>query len=92
MARSKLPPMRAQADRRHWVFLSACGCPFGLVEQGRFAEDEDAAWDAMYDTRAEERAARGRGVVTRFVDHETYWREFYPRMTAKCPHRSGAPS
>lgn len=77
---------RAQADRRHWVFLHSCGCPFGLVEQGRRAKDEDAAWDSMYDTRAEERAARSAGVRTEFVDHATYSRDFYPRMMQDCPH------
>lgn len=79
-------PYRPQAERRHWVFLRACGCPFGLVEQGRWAQDEDAAWDSMYDSRGEERAARARGVRAEFVDHATYERDFYPRMTQKCTH------
>lgn len=84
----KLPPKVAQADRRHWVFLYACGCPFGLVEKTPRCRDEDAAWDAMYDTRAEERAARAAGVQVTFVDHATYERDFYPRMTKPCPHRN----
>jgi hypothetical protein len=40
----------------------------------------------MYDTRAEERQARANGVRAEYVDHATYSREFYPRMTEKCPH------
>jgi hypothetical protein len=82
----KLPPRRAQADRRHYVFVYRCGCPFGLVEEGTFCKSEDDAWDAMYDTRAEERQARANGVRAEYVDHATYSREFYPRMTEKCPH------
>lgn len=76
-------------QRRHWIFLHPCGCPFGIVEKGSFAKDENDAWDAMYDTRAEERQARARGVRTEFVDHETYTRDFYPRMTKDCPHGGG---
>jgi hypothetical protein len=45
----KLPPRRAQADRRHYVFVYRCGCPFGLVEEGTFCKSEDDAWDAIYD-------------------------------------------
>lgn len=86
-ARSKLPPRRAQEDRRHWVFLNPCGCPFGLVEQGANYRDEGSAWDGMYDTRAEERQARAKGVTSVFVDHATYEREYYGRMAKPCPHR-----
>jgi hypothetical protein len=77
-------------QRHHFIFLNPCGCPFGLVEGkvGRYgsAADPDAAWDAMYDTRAEERAALARGVRVVHVDHATYEREFYPLMSARCPH------
>jgi hypothetical protein len=85
-AKSKLPPRRPQAERRHWVFVYRCGCPFGLVEESSNYKAEDDAWDAMYDTRAEERQARARGVRAEFVDHATYERDFYPRMTQKCTH------
>lgn len=84
----KLPPRRAQAERRHWVFVDPCGCPFGLIEQSHFYPDEDTAWDGMYDTRTEERQARARGVQAVFVDHATYERDFYSRMTTPCPHRT----
>lgn len=88
--RSKLPPRRAQADRRHWVFLYRCGCPFGLVEESTFYKTEDDAWDAMCDSRAEERHHRANGVHVEFVDHATYERDFYERMTQKCPHGGAA--
>lgn len=87
-----IPP---QEERHHYVFLAACGCPFGLTEATarqpngppRIA-DEDAAWDDFYDTRREERAARGRGVHVRHVDHAEYEREYYRRMSPdyRCPH------
>ena len=76
--------------RRQFVFLRACGCPFGLAEQTSRCRDEDAAWDSMYDTRAEERAARARGVHVEFVDHATYVERFFPLMTTPCPHSGGA--
>lgn len=82
----KLPPRRPQSDRRHYVFLNRCGCPFGLVEEGEWCTSEDDAWNSMYDTRADERAARSRGVQVRYVDHAAYEREFYPLMTTRCPH------
>jgi hypothetical protein len=74
------------AERRHYIFVARCGCPIGLVEHGRWCGSEDAAWDDMYDTRAEERAARARGVRVEFVDHATYVRDFYPLMTKPCTH------
>jgi hypothetical protein len=90
VTRSKLPPRRPQSERKHWIFLYRCGCPFGLVEESRFYKTEDDAWDGMYDTRAEERAARAAGVHTVFVDHANYEREFYPRMTERCAHGGAA--
>jgi hypothetical protein len=86
VSRSKLPPRRPQAERRHWIFLHRCGCPFGLVEESTFYKAEDDAWDAMYDTRTEERQARANGVRVELVDHATYERDFYPRMTQRCTH------
>lgn len=82
----KLPPRRAQADRRHYIFLYRCGCPFGLVEEGAHCKSEDDAWDLMYDARPAERRARADGVRVQYVDHATYEREFYPRMTQRCTH------
>jgi len=72
--------------RWHFVFLNACECPFGLVEQTSRCRTEEAAWDAMYDTRVDERHARARGVHVVHVDHVRYGREFYPLMLARCPH------
>lgn len=87
VTRAKLPPRRPQAERRHYVFLLHCGCPFGLVEEGRWCTSEDDAWTSMYDNRAdEERAARARGVRVEYVDHATYERDFYRLMTKPCPH------
>ena len=83
----KLPPRTPQHLRRHFVFVDRCGCPFGLAEETPRCKDEDAAWDSMYDTRAEERAARARGVRVVHVDHATYERDFYPLMFKTCPHR-----
>jgi hypothetical protein len=87
---AKLPPRRPQSERRHWIFLHRCGCPLGLVEQGTTYKTEDDAWDAMFDTRAEERQARADGMRVEFVDHATYERDFYPRMTKRCPHQEVA--
>lgn len=91
MSRSsqRVPQYRPQSERRHWVFVYRCGCPFGLVEAallGEVEKAEDGAWDAMFDSRAEERRARNGGVRAEYVDHATYEREFYPRMTQKCTH------
>lgn len=86
-ARPKLPPRKPDAERSHFVFLKRCGCPFGLAEQNdRWCRDEDAAWDAMYDTRAEERAARTDGVTTVHVPHAEYVEKYYDRMTSRCTH------
>jgi len=82
----KLPLRKPDSERSHYVFLSACGCPFGLVERGRWCVDEDAAWDSMYDSRAEERAARAKGVRCVYVSHEEYVATYYSRMTARCTH------
>ena len=85
--RPKLPPRKPDSERSHFVFLSKCGCPFGLVERtDRWCRDEDGAWDAMYDTRAEERAARAKGVTLVHVSHAEYTATYYDRMTARCPH------
>lgn len=90
----RLPYMPPQSERRHYVFLEACGCPFGLIEASarkpggppRLA-DEGAAWDDMYDTRAEERAARAAGVTVVHVDHATYERDYFEAMrSGHCPH------
>ena len=81
-----LPSRRPQAERRHYVFLHRCGCPFGLVEEGSWCKSEDDAWSSMYDSVPEYRAARARGVRVEYVDHATYERDFYPRMTVSCTH------
>lgn len=83
----KLPPRIPQADRRHFVFVDGCGCPTGVADQTPRCKDEDAAWDAMYDSRADERAARARGIHVVYVDHATYEKEWYPLMLTACPHR-----
>lgn len=98
MTRTRSPrlPYRApQNERHHYVFLLPCGCPFGLVEAsaqkpgGPPRVDEDGAWDAIYDTRAEERADRALGVRAVHVDHATYERDLYPLMVQRCPHTAG---
>jgi hypothetical protein len=73
--------------RHHYVFLAACGCPIGLTEatRGRI-RDEGDAWQSMYRTRREERAARERGVTVVHVDHDTYVRDHYQGMLSGCPH------
>jgi len=93
----KLPYLPPNEERHHYLFLEPCGCPFGLVEASankpggppRIA-DEGEAWDEMYDTRAEERAARATGVRVVHVDHATYESDYYDRMSPSypCPHRS----
>lgn len=77
--------------RHHYVFLRPCGCPEALTEATarrpggppRIA-DEDAAWDDMYATRVEERAARTRGVRVVHVDHAAYERDLLPLW--QCRH------
>lgn len=73
-------------DRQHFVFLTDCGCPFGLTEMRSRVKTVDDAWDDMYDTRQEERAARAAGVHVELVDHATYVAKFYDRMAKRCPH------
>lgn len=70
-----------------WVFLNACGCPFGVVNKDQSCRDEDKAWREIYPERAAERAAVGRGVRVEFVDHDTYTRDFFDRMLAGCQHQ-----
>ena len=48
----RLPYIPPQGERHHYVFLDACGCPFGLTEASALkldgparVADEDAAWD-----------------------------------------------
>lgn len=86
MSAAKLPPRKPDSERSHYVFLASCGCPFGLVERGRWCADEDAAWDSMYDTRGEERGAQARGVRCVYVSHEEYVATYYNRMAKRCPH------
>lgn len=88
--RLAIPDYRPQAERRHWVFTYRCGCPFGLVEESTFYKSEDDAWNAMYDSRAEDQQARARGVRAVYVDHAAYVRDFYERMTVKCTHGGAA--
>lgn len=93
-ATPRLPYRPPQSERHHYVFLRPCGCPEGLTEASarrpggppRLA-DENAAWNAMYETRAEERAAHARGVTCVYVDQATYERDYYPLMLATCSHR-----
>lgn len=86
MSAVKLPTIKPDNERSHFVFLYRCGCPFGLVEKGRWCADENAAWDSMYDTRAEERTARSAGVTAVHVGHAEYVAKYYDRMTARCTH------
>lgn len=79
---------RPQHQRRHFVFLLACGCPYGLIEEGPRVDTEKAAWRDIYGSARAQRAARAAGVRVEHVDHATYERELYPRMTLDCPHSS----
>lgn len=82
-----------KSERHHYVFLNHCGCQFGLVEAGWTGHNtEDDAWNQMYDTRAEERAARARGVQVVHVTHAEYCEKYYERMSPKyrCPHQQPA--
>lgn len=91
----KLPYRPPQAERHHYLFLFPCGCVSGLTEASarkpggppRIA-DEDAAWDDMYETRVEERAARACGIRVVHVDHATYERDYFHLMTGPCPHKA----
>jgi hypothetical protein len=74
-------------QRRHFVFVDVCGCPLGVAERRPGVRLEDAAWRAMYETRAAERAAAARGVRVVQVDHATYVHRFHPQMSVPCPHR-----
>lgn len=75
-------------ERHHFVFLNACGCPFGVIEQGSWCKDEDQAWSKMHESRSKEREAHRHGVQVAHVDHATYSAEHYPRMLSSysCPH------
>ncbi len=78
-------------DRHHYVFLAACGCPFGLVEATWRNPSEEAAWASMYHGRRRAiREARARGVRVVHVDHATYVRELCDLMTGACPHAQPA--
>jgi hypothetical protein len=71
--------------RTQFVFLAACGCPFGVTE-GAHAKTEDGAWDNY--TGAEQRAMAARGVTVVHVAHDEYVATYLPKMYSSytCPH------
>jgi hypothetical protein len=78
--------------RQQWVFLDACGCPFGVMEGTGQTQGE--AWREFYEGthRSTDLAvgrAVARGVTSVLVDHERYSAEFYPQMLRRCPHQGG---
>jgi hypothetical protein len=77
-------------SRKVWVFLNACGCPFGVVNKDSSCRDEDKAWREIYPDRAKERAAAGRGVRVEFVDWDTYIADFSERMLQRCTHEAAS--
>lgn len=76
--------------RHHFMFLHKCGCPRGLVDRIAGCRTEDDAWDLMFEDRRAERRARADGITVKLVDHEVYSRDYYDRMTGRCPHQGGA--
>jgi hypothetical protein len=78
--------------RTQWVFMEACGCPFGVLE-GSCAADEIDAWMDFYDdNRQEIRKARERGIQVEHVSHDGYVKYFSPKMQSEyaCPHKPAA--
>ncbi len=82
--------------RHQWVFLAACGCPFGVTTDHGFTVEE--AWREMYDTGridTTERAigrAHMAGVTAVRVDDAEYAATFMPQMLSgyTCPHSGRA--
>ncbi len=78
--------------RQQWVFLTECGCAFGVLEHRGHTQAE--AWRDFYDkgTPARTEKAIGkavaRGVSPVLVDHDRYRAEYLPQMysTWQCPH------
>ncbi len=89
----RLPYRPPQDERHHYLFVLPCGCPEGLVEASALSADgppriadEGEAWEDMFETRAERRAARARGVRVVHVDHATYERDWFELMRTPCTH------
>lgn len=74
--------------RTQWVFLRACGCPFGVLE-GSCAANEDDAWWEFFESARRAQAARASGVTVEHVSHDGYVKHFYPKMLSSytCPHQ-----
>lgn len=78
--------------RYQWVFLSECGCAFGVLEHRDHTQA--AAWRDFYDAGTARRTEKdiGRavasGVTVVQVDQDRYVAEFVPQMYSswRCPH------
>lgn len=56
-----------------WIFRDACGCAFGLSDITSVRDTSEAsAWRRMYDTAAERREAKARGVTATREAWEDY--------------------
>jgi hypothetical protein len=90
-AKAKLPPRRPQAERRHWVFVYRCGCPFGLVEESSNYKSEDDAAIGLHSGDAAHLAHEAERVeslprtpvadtMRAMVDAERTWRRHLARL------------
>jgi hypothetical protein len=78
--------------RTQWIFLRPCGCPVGVME-GSAARVEYDAWREFYDTAKAIRAAQSDGIRVQSVSHDTYLKDFAPKMLTSqtCSHIEAAP-
>ncbi len=71
-----------------FIFRNPCGCAFGLADVGWGSTTEADAWAAMYDTAAERREAKERGVFVTRQAWEDYRHTVYDQLSPswRCPH------
>ncbi len=82
--------MRSRGES--FIFRDECGCAFGLADVRPYVATEDAAWKAMFDTAAERKAAKARGVYVTREAWENYRHTVYDQLSPKwqCPHAAVA--
>ncbi len=74
-----------------WIFRQACGCAYGLSDLRAGVTTEAQAWQSMYDTAAERKAALARGVTVTLEEREDYSRAgVYEQLSGKTPCLHGA--
>lgn len=75
------------AERTHWVFRNACGCPSGVLE-GRRADARPKAWRLFFGTVCERNAAVDRGVTADLVSHDEYMTDVSEKLSSRytCSH------